>query len=101
MFRASVQMSSNSTSETLYSRVAAAIEKMIRSGALRPGDRIPSVRQACRQHNVSLTTVVQAYLNLENQGLIEARPKSGFFVRPQLSAGVSEPATSLVKPSAT
>lgn len=94
-------MSSTSSLETLHSRVAAAIEKMIRSGALRPGDRIPSVRQACRQHNVSLTTVVQAYLNLENQGLIAARPKSGFFVRPQLSAAASEPATSLVKPSAT
>jgi len=93
-------MNLNSSIETLHSRVAAAIEKMIRSGALRPGDRIPSVRQACRQHHVSLTTVVQAYLTLENQGFIEARPKSGFFVRPQLLAGVSEPATSLVKPAA-
>ena len=78
----------------LYQQVADRIEKLIRSGALRAGDRVPSVRRACAQHGVSLTTAVQAYRVLEDRGLIEARPKSGFFVRPQLREQVSEPATS-------
>jgi DNA-binding transcriptional MocR family regulator len=85
---------------TLYLQVADKIEKSVRSGALRPGDRIPSVRRACAQHGVSLTTIMRAYLTLENRGLIEARPKSGFFVRSQLRDGVLEPSTSRVGNSA-
>src|SRR5215218_10429899 len=65
----------------LYEQVAHELEKQIRAGTLRPGDRVPSVRRASEQHRVSVTTAVQAYLSLENRGLIEARPKSGFYVR--------------------
>jgi len=93
-------MISSSDSKILYLQVAGKIEKLIRSGTLRPGERIPSVRRACAQHGVSLTTIVQAYLTLENRGLIEARPKSGFFVRSQLRDRVLEPITSRVGNSA-
>jgi len=86
--------------ETLYEQVAGKVEKLIRSGVLRPGDRLPSVRRACAQHGVSLTTAVQAYLSLENRGLIEARPKSGFFVRSQLLDLVREPARTQTGPGA-
>src|SRR3954469_16727547 len=80
-----------SEATALYEQVAGEIEKLIRAGALRSGERIPSVRRASSQHGVSVTTAVQAYLELENRGLIEARPKSGFFVRPQLRSQISEP----------
>jgi DNA-binding transcriptional MocR family regulator len=93
-------MISSSDSKILYLQVAGKIEKLIRSGTLRPGERIPSVRRACAQHGVSLTTIVQAYLTLENRGLIEARPKSGVFVRSQLRDRVLEPITSRVENSA-
>src|ERR1043166_1840350 len=78
----------------LYEQVAQKIEQLIRNGTLRAGDRIPSVRRASRQHGVSVTTVIQAYLALENRGLIEARPKSGFFVRSLPRDRVLEPKTS-------
>ncbi len=84
----------------LYEQVAEKVEKLIRSGTLRPGDRVPSVRRACKQHGVSLTTVVRAYLHLEDRGLIEARPKSGFFVRPKLRDQVAEPLISRPQPAA-
>ena len=85
----------------LYEQVADKIEKLIRSGALRAGDRIPSVRRASAQHGVSVATAVQAYISLENRRLIEARPKSGFFVRPQFRMDVSEPKISRpAKPAA-
>jgi DNA-binding transcriptional MocR family regulator len=71
--------------------VADKLEKLICAGTLRSGERIPSVRRTCAQHGVSLTTAVQAYLLLENRGLIEARPKSGFFVRSQFRNLVQEP----------
>jgi DNA-binding transcriptional MocR family regulator len=85
----------------LYEQVADKIEKLIRTGTLRAGDRIPSVRRASAQHGVSITTAVQAYLELENRGLIEGRPKSGFFVRALLRDGVPEPAASQPRPSVT
>ena len=53
----------------------------------------PSVRNASRQHKVSVGTAIQAYLALENRGLVEARPKSGFFVRFQ-ARRLLEPQTS-------
>lgn len=65
----------------LYERVARLVETQIASGALRANDRIPSVRSMSRTARVSVSTVVQAYVHLENIGLIEARPQSGFYVR--------------------
>ncbi len=65
----------------LYERVARQVEAQIATGTLRAGDRIPSVRSMSRTARVSISTVVQAYMHLENTGLIEARPQSGFYVR--------------------
>jgi DNA-binding transcriptional MocR family regulator len=65
----------------LYERVARVVEAQIASGALRVNDRIPSVRTMSRTARVSIATVVQAYMHLENVGLIEARPQSGFYVK--------------------
>ena len=64
----------------LYHRVAGQLERAIAGGSLRSGDRLPSVRQLCLQHGVSASTVTQAYRWLENRALVEARPKSGYFV---------------------
>src|SRR5918996_2315329 len=81
-------------SEPLYEQVAGRLTDLIEKSALRPGDRLPSVRKASRQHRVSLTTVVQAYLTLENRGLVEGRPRSGFYVRYPARLNLSEPETS-------
>ncbi len=76
----------------LYRQIADRMESMIESGSLRAGDRIPSVRQLSLQHRVSVPTVMQAYTLLESQYLIEARPKSGFYVRPRFAKKLLEPA---------
>jgi DNA-binding transcriptional MocR family regulator len=65
----------------LYQDVADKVIRLIDSGALRPGERIPSVRKLSRQLKVSISTVLQAYRVLEDQGRIEAKPQSGYFVR--------------------
>ncbi len=52
----------------------------INSQRLRNGERLPSVRSLCQQHQVSKATVLHALQRLEAQGLIEARPRSGFYV---------------------
>jgi DNA-binding transcriptional MocR family regulator len=75
----------------LYLRVARQIENQIRKGALQVGDRVPSIRGLKRQQGVSVSTVLQAYFWLENQGWIEPRPQSGFYVRVPYTELVPEP----------
>lgn len=64
----------------LYEEIAKTISEMISKGTYRPGERIPSLRTLSRQMQVSLNTVMEAYARLENQGMIEARPQSGYYV---------------------
>lgn len=65
---------------------------MIRDHSLRPGEKIPSVRQFSSQQGVSIPTALQAYVTLESRGLIEARPRSGFYVRPRPLTAIPQPA---------
>jgi DNA-binding transcriptional MocR family regulator len=65
----------------LYKQVALRLAELIEHGTLRPGERVPSVRKCSQQQNVSIATVTQAYRLLEDRGLIEARPQSGYYVR--------------------
>jgi DNA-binding transcriptional MocR family regulator len=60
-----------------YEALAADVEESIRSGVLRPGDRVPSVRHTSASRGVSASTVFQAYYLLEARGLIRARERSG------------------------
>ena len=65
----------------LYEHLADELGQAIERGALRAGDRLPSVRRLAQERRVSVATVLEAYLRLENAGAIEVRPKSGHFVR--------------------
>jgi DNA-binding GntR family transcriptional regulator len=67
----------------LYQRLAEDISALIRDGTLPLGERIPSVREISRERTLSTATVVRAYELLEGQGLIETRPRSGFYVSGQ------------------
>jgi DNA-binding transcriptional MocR family regulator len=69
--------------EFLYAQVADLINDQVRSGTLRPGDKLPSLRRMSDKLEVSVPTVRQAYLELERRGRIEARPKSGYFIQPR------------------
>jgi DNA-binding transcriptional MocR family regulator len=64
-----------------YEKLAEELGGLIATGTLRPGDRLPSVRRLSREQRLSVSTVVQALRRLEDRGLVEARPQSGFFVR--------------------
>nr|WP_155462536.1 PLP-dependent aminotransferase family protein [Duganella radicis] len=65
----------------MYETLAAGIAGQIAQGVIREGEKIPSVRQTSQHHNLSVSTVIRAFLLLESQGLIESRPQSGYFVR--------------------
>ncbi len=65
----------------LYLQVAEGLEKMIAEEVLRIGDKLPSVRMLSEDYGISMGTAFQAYYHLEGRGLIESRPKSGYYVR--------------------
>ncbi|GAA5785723.1 GntR family transcriptional regulator [Chitiniphilus shinanonensis] len=66
--------------DTLYYQLAEELAQAITSGVLQPGEKLPSIRKLSAQRHVSLSTVMEAYRALEDRGLIEARPQSGFYV---------------------
>src|SRR5712691_4646774 len=81
-----------SIDDHLYEQMAGKIHQLIERGTLRPGDRVPSVRKLSEQHDVSIATVLQAYMLLEDKGLIEAKPQSGYYVRARFRELLAEPA---------
>jgi len=81
---------SRSRVETIVGTVVTRIER----GLLRPGERLPSIRNASEQFGASKNTIVEAYERLVASGRIESKPGSGFYVshhRPK-SAPHAEPA---------
>jgi DNA-binding transcriptional MocR family regulator len=84
----------------LYQVVAQELGGMIRGGTLRSGDQLPSVRALCNTRRVSPSTVLRAYEVLESESLIEARPRSGYYVC-ERRVPAPEPGTSMPKSSST
>jgi DNA-binding transcriptional MocR family regulator len=63
-----------------YEELASFIAGLVSNGTLEPGARVPSLRQISRQHQISISTALQAYRLLEDRSVIEARPQSGYYV---------------------
>ena len=66
--------------EFLYNQLADKLEKNILDGVLKTGDKLLSVRALSKEQGVSLSTAFKAYTQLEIKGMVEARPKSGYYV---------------------
>jgi molybdate-binding protein/DNA-binding transcriptional regulator YhcF (GntR family) len=64
-------------SDHLYQQIAETLRRQILSGELKPGDRLPSVRQAAGQWNCTVGTVQRAYQELAQAGLITSRAGQG------------------------
>jgi len=64
----------------LYLKIADGLEKQIRKGVLKVGDKLPSIRMICRQHGVSMSTAQFAFYELESRSLVDSRPQSGYYV---------------------
>jgi DNA-binding transcriptional regulator YhcF (GntR family) len=74
------QVRINETSgEYPYVQLAAILRQQIASGQIR--DRVPSLTQLAREHDVALNTVQRAFRILKDEGLIYAVPGRGTFVR--------------------
>ena len=64
-----------------FAALSGEMRRMIETGGLRYGEKLPSVRMTARSRRLSMTTVVAAYRELEVFDLIEARPRSGYYVK--------------------
>uniref|UniRef100_UPI00336599C8 aminotransferase-like domain-containing protein n=2 Tax=Variovorax fucosicus TaxID=3053517 RepID=UPI00336599C8 len=69
------------TQPPLYRRLASHYRGAIEAGSLQAGERMPSLRNLMRLHDISLSTALQLCRTLESDGWAEARDRSGYFVR--------------------
>ena len=82
----------------IYTELADDIERQIRRGVLRAGERLPSVRALCTARGISQGTVMQAYYLLEDRGLVSTRPRSGYFVNATARTPLPSPTMETLEP---
>ena len=68
------------SAQAVYLQIRDRIRRLIESGALQPGDQLPSIRSLAETTRVNKLTVIEAYSVLEADGLVHARQGSGYFV---------------------
>jgi GntR family transcriptional regulator len=66
----------------IYLQLATQIREAIARGDLKPGDKLPSVRQLSRDLVINPNTVAKVYAELERDGILVGRPGLGAFVAP-------------------
>jgi GntR family transcriptional regulator len=77
----------------IYQQLAQQVREAVARGDLRPGARLPSVRQLSQELVVNPNTVARAYTELERAGLLVSRPGRGIFVaepRRELTKGARD-----------
>jgi GntR family transcriptional regulator len=65
----------------VYLQVVDQVKAAAASGALQPGEPLPSIRPLAEQLRVNRNTIAKAYAELEGQGVIETLPGRGCFLR--------------------
>ena len=68
-------------SRPIYVQIADALRRQIDAGILKPGDKLPSVRELSAQLTINPNTIQRSYRELENEGRIQSEPGRGSFVR--------------------
>ena len=64
----------------IFEQIRDQIFRFVRAGVLRPGDRLPSVRQLAQENGINPNTVARAYAELEKAGCVYNLPKKGVYV---------------------
>lgn len=82
-----------------YLRIADDFENKILEGIYKAGEKLPSIRKLHDHTGYSITTVYQAYIELEKRGAVEPRLKSGFYVKPLLRNILPSPKLKRHKPA--
>lgn len=72
----------SASSEPLYGQIASQLRRAIAYGEIRAGERLPAAKELASATGVNLHTVLRAYAELRDAGLIELRPRRGAIVCP-------------------
>jgi GntR family transcriptional regulator len=64
----------------VYLQIVDQVKAAAASGALRGGEALPSIRPLAEDLRVNRNTIAKAYLELENQGVIQSVPGKGCFL---------------------
>lgn len=64
----------------IYRQIAEQVRRMVASGGLAAGDRVPSVRDLAQTLQINPLTVAKSYQELEQAGVLESRRGLGMFV---------------------
>ena len=75
---------------SLVEQIVERLSELIDAGTLRPGSKLTSIRTFARDHRISAHTAAEAYERLVALGRLEARPRSGFFIRRAAQAPLRE-----------
>jgi len=70
----------------IYAQIEKQVRALLGSGHWKPGDRLPSVREAAVRLRINPLTVVKAYRHLQEAGLIETRPGAGVYAARTIAA---------------
>jgi len=65
----------------IYLQIVDQVRAAAASGALRPGEALPSIRPLAEDLRVNRNTIAKAYTELESQGVIETLPGRGCFLK--------------------
>jgi len=77
---------SPSSGVPLYLQLMEQVKHAIETGALRPGDQLPTIRALAQELVMNSNTVVRAYRELEHEGIVELRHGLGAFISSSVSA---------------
>ena len=77
-------------SRPIYEQIIDSIKENILKGILRPGDKLPSVREMSSMITANPNTVSRAYMELERQGVTETLRGKGTFVSSNYKPKVEE-----------
>ena len=67
----------SASSVPLFEQLASSVRQQVLSGAAEPGDRLPSARELAASLDVNVHTVLHAYQQLRDEGLVELRRRRG------------------------
>ena len=65
----------------VYLQVVDQVKAAAASGAIRPGEALPSIRPLAEELRVNRNTIAKAYSELENLGVVETQPGRGCFLK--------------------
>ena len=78
------------SSVAVYMQIENEVQFAVASGKLKPGDRLPSVRELSERFNVNPNTVAKAYRDLEVMGIVYTRRGMGVYINKGIEAKVRE-----------